>query len=188
MGIDSFIHAKSYEKIIYRLRRHWFTFLPALGLFIVLLAIPVGMYWLLGANFPTWLTGTISYPLLVLFASIYYLSVILYFFTYFVTFYLDVLIMTNDRLVDIDQNSLFSRTVAEVDLYQVQDATSEVKGIFATLFNYGNVIIQTAGALPKFTLHNIPKPHDIRQQILDLSAEDKKYHSEITGEMIQKKL
>ncbi len=86
--------------------------------------------------------------------------------------------MTNDRLVDIDQNSLFSRTVAEVDLYQVQDATSEVKGVFATLFNYGSVIIQTAGALPKFTLHNIPRPHNIREMILDLSAEDKKYHSE----------
>lgn len=178
MGIDSFIHAKSYEKIICRLRRHWFTFLPAIGFLILLLAVPFGLYWMISANFSGWLTSATGYPLLVLFGCIYYLSVILYFFSYFVTFYLDVLIMTNDRLVDIDQNSLFSRTVAEVDLYQVQDASSEVSGVFATLFNYGNVIIQTAGALPKFTLHNIPHPHNIREMILDLSAEDKKYHSE----------
>lgn len=177
MGLDSFIHAKAYEKIIYRLRRHWFTFLPALLLFIVLLALPLGLYWIIANNFTAWLESETGFALLILFAAIYYLSVLLYFYTYFVTFYLDVLVMTNDRLVDIDQNSLFSRTVAEVDLYQVQDATSEVKGIFATLFNYGNVIIQTAGALPKFTLHNIPNPHEIRQKILDLSAEDKKYHS-----------
>lgn len=181
MGIDAFIHAKSYEKIVCRLRRHWFTFLPAIAFFLLLLALPIGLYWIIALNFSGWLNSPIGFPILILFASIYYLSVILYFFTYFVTFYLDVLIMTNDRLVDVDQNSLFSRTVAEVDLYQIQDATSEVKGIFATLFNYGNVIIQTAGALPKFTLSNIPNPHQVRQMLMDLSAEDKKYHSELVN-------
>lgn len=177
MGIESFLHTKSYEKILYRLRRHGFTFIPAVLLFIVLLILPLGLYWIIVSNFIAWLEDPTSFALLVLFASIYYLSVFLYFYTYFVTFYLDVLIVTNDRMVDIDQNSLFSRTVAEVDLYQIQDATSEIKGIFATLFNYGNVVIQTAGALPKFSLHNIPDPHGVRQRLLDLSAEDKKYHS-----------
>ncbi|MDD2758464.1 MAG: PH domain-containing protein [Patescibacteria group bacterium] len=181
MGIDSFIHTKDYEKILYRLRRHPFTFIPAILLLLVLLALPLGLYWMLTVNFTAWLASPIGLTILILFASIYYLSVILYFFTYFITFYLDVLIVTNDRLVDVDQNSLFSRVVAEVDLFQIQDATSEIKGIFPTMFNYGNVLIQTAGTVPKFSLHNIPRPHDIRQMLLDLSAEDKKYHSELVN-------
>ena len=81
-------------------------------------------------------------------------------------------------MVDIEQKSLFGRTVAEVDLYQIQDATSEVNGIFASMFNYGNVHVQTAGSIPNFILHNVPNPHVLRQQILDLSAEDKKLHSQ----------
>ena len=179
MGINSFIHKKSYEKVLRALRRHPITFVPALLLFIVLLILPVGLYFIISWNFSAWLQSEAGFTVLVLFGSAYCLSILLYIFTYFITFYLDVLIITNDRLVDIDQLSLFARTIAEVDLYQIQDATSEVKGIFPTLFNYGNLIIQTAGALPKFTLLNIRDPHHLRGELLTLAEEDRKYHCHI---------
>ena len=79
-------------------------------------------------------------------------------------------------MVDIDQITLFARKIAEVDLYQIQDASSEVKGFWGTLFNYGHVNIQTAGSIPKFSMENVPRPHQLRRTILDLAAEDKKYH------------
>lgn len=177
MQIGSIIHAKSYEKLLYKIRRHPITFIPGTLLIFVILVLPIGLYWLLASNFEMWMSGPAGFPITILFGSIYYLFSVLYFYTYFIDFYLDMMIVTNDRIIDIDQIGLFGRTIAEVDLYQIQDATSEVRGIFATMFNYGNLIIQTAGAIPKFTLHNISRPHYYRQMILDLVEEDRKYHA-----------
>lgn len=177
MHINSVIHIKPYEHIELLLRRHAVTFLPLVMIFIILLAMPIGVYFLINAVYPALLTSTVSYTLTILFVSIYYLSIYLFFYSYFVTFYLDLWIITNDRLVDIRQVTLFARTIAEIDLYQIQDISSEVNGFFPSLFNYGNVLIQTAGTIPKCILYNVPDPHHVRQVILELSAKDKDYHN-----------
>ncbi|MDO8499866.1 MAG: PH domain-containing protein [bacterium] len=177
MNIDHFIHRKSYENKLHILRSHAFTFLPTIILFIVLALVPVAVYFLIINIFPSFVTGPVARPLLILLASVYYLSILLFFYSYFVDFYLDVTIVTNDRMVDIEQVSLFGRTVSEVDLYQIQDATSEVKGFFPSIFNYGKVTIQTAGTVPKFIMHDIPRPHDVRQMLLDFASVDKQFHS-----------
>jgi hypothetical protein len=88
-------------------------------------------------------------------------------------------VVTNDRMVDIRQISLFARTISEVDLYQIQDVSSEVKGFFASAFNYGNVHLQTAGPVPKFIIYNVPNPDKVRQAIIELASEDKKYHMSV---------
>ena len=97
MVITAFIRQKLYEHIVYKVRRHIITLVPAILGFLVLLAIPVALYLLITRLFPELLLGAFSYPLLVLAGSIYYLSVILFFYTYFVSFYLDLLIVTNDH-------------------------------------------------------------------------------------------
>lgn len=177
MNLSRLVHPKSYEHLVFATRRHPITFVPYVLWFIVLLSIPAALYFVLSSMINPLLEGSISRPLLVLLASAYYLSVALFFYSYFITFHLDLWIVTNDRLLDIEQKTLFSRTIAEVDLYQIQDVTSEIKGFFPSLFNYGNVILQTAAAIPRFTFKNVANPNNIREQILDLSAEDKKYHS-----------
>lgn len=177
MTLSNLINQKSYEKIKYTLRRHPVTFIPALLMFFVLLAVPVGIYWLIINSSLVFLLQDPAYSIiLILVLSAYVLSAILFSYTYFVAFYLDLWVITNDRILDMEQKSLFARTIAEVDLYQIQDATSEVKGLFPSLFNYGNVVLQTAGPVPKFIFKNISNPHSLREIILDLSAEDKKFH------------
>lgn len=179
MHVSRFINQKPYEKIVHLVRRHPVTFVPYIFLFVILLAVPLVVRWLGNAMFPTLLDNTIVWPLAVIFASIYYLSVCLFFYSYFVTFHLDLLIVTNDRLLDIEQKNLFARTVAEMDLYQVQDVTSTINGFFPSIFNYGTVLIQSAGATNHFTILNVPHPEKLREEILDLSAEDKKYHAKV---------
>lgn len=181
MHLTAFIHQKSYEHIVHRVRRHPITIIPAFVVFFILLTIPFALHWLSMTLFPTFLDGPIVFPLAVLLAGVYYLSVILFFYSYFLDFYLDLLVVTNDRLIDIEQIGVFARSVSEVDLYQIQDITSEVKGIFASLFNYGNLFIQTAGATEKFNIHNVPNPEQLRREILDLAEEDRKYHHKATG-------
>ncbi len=177
MNLINFIHKKSYEKIVKTVRRDPITFVPYIIVFLLTMLVPVGVLWLINTMFPGLLVGAISYPLVVLFASAYYLCLFLFFYSYFVAFYLDMWVITNDRLIDVRQISLFAKSIAELDLYQIQDATSDVKGFFASVFNYGNVNLQTAGSVPKFIIYNTPDPHALRQLILDLAAEDKRYHA-----------
>lgn len=177
MTIDSFIHKKPYENIVRVVRRHPFTFLKTIFFFIILLAVPVGLHWLGQQLTPSLLVEPIFYPISMLVAGGYYLSVIVFFYAFFIDFYLDELIITNDRLIDVAQNGLLARTIAETDLYLIQDVASEVKGIFGSILQYGRVTIQTAGTVPKFIAIDVPDPNGLRQLLLDLAAEDKKFHS-----------
>jgi hypothetical protein len=158
-------------------RRDLITLLPAIFGFILLLAAPFGAYFLFSKIFPSLLTNSITLPLTILFASIYFLSVGLFFYTYFVNFYLDLLIITNDRLLHINQIGMFARSISEVDLYKIQDITSKIDGFFPALFKYGDLLIQTAGTQEKFMIYNVPDPEGLRQIILDLAEEDRKFHS-----------
>ncbi|HRY36724.1 MAG TPA: PH domain-containing protein [Candidatus Magasanikbacteria bacterium] len=176
MSIGKIVTLKNYEKEIFRLRRHLITFLPAFLLYVLGLILPVaaGIYFYitLGTEF----TGAVYTPILILIAGVYMLSISLFFYSYFVDFYLDIFFVTNDRLVDVNQNNLFARTVSEVDLYRIQDITSEIKGISQQLFNYGTIIIQTAATEPKFVVYKVPDPHGLRQKLLDLAEADRQYH------------
>lgn len=176
MSYPNIIHQKNYEKIIHHLRRDVVTFIPAILLLFVLLGLGFGMYIFLINVFPQIVAFILGKALLLLFGSIYLLSVWLFFYTSFIDYYLDIWLVTTDRIIDIRQEGLFGRTVAELDLYRVQDVTSECKGIFSTMFNYGSVFIQTAGEKQRFTFLNIPDPHHIREEIIRLADEDRKFH------------
>lgn len=178
MHLANFIHQKSYERIVCKVRRHSITFIPTIVLFLFLGLVPLILQLLLTNLFPSFLEGYLINILAVLFISIYYLSIILFFYTEFVSFYLDLLIITNDRIIHINQHSLFARTIAEMDLYQTQDVISEVKGFVASLFKYGHLTIQNASAVTKFQSFDVPDPDKLRNTILDLATEDRKFHNQ----------
>ena len=178
MIISALIKQKSYEKIEYFLRQHPITFVPTVLLFLVLMLIPVGVYFLITGIFPNILSNQILYALGVLLGSIYYLSLNLFFYAQFVEFYLDLWIVTNDRMIDIEQLGLFSRSITEADLYRIQDVTVDVKGLLPTLLKYGNVTVKTASGNQHIVFRNIPHPNEIRQALIQLCDQDRKYHNE----------
>ncbi len=104
--------------------------------------------------------------------SLYTLFVLALFLTQFVDYYLDVWVVTNERVIDIQQQGLFKRTVSELDLDRVQDASSNLQGVFSTFFNYGDVEIQSAGAESKFSFKDIPQPHKVRTELLKWVGHD----------------
>ncbi len=177
MHLAEFIHQKSYEKIEKLVRRSAITFIPYLLLAAVLIAIPFVLYTFAETLFPNLFMSPITNALAILVGSGFLVAALLFLYTNFVTFYLDLLIITNDRLLDIEQKTLFARSVSETDLFTIQDVSSDVTGIFASLFNYGNLTIQTAAATEKFLIPNVPDPNGLRHLILDLCEEDRKHHN-----------
>lgn len=154
-------------------RRHPITFVPQMFLFILMLVLPLVVGQLVFDG-----KIDIKNPLLhtsgVLLMSIYYLSALLFFMGQFVDYYLDITIVTNDRIIDIEQKGIFGRQISELDLARIQDVNSEVKGIIASIFNYGLVEVQTAGDEANFEMHDVHDAHNVRQRVIELSALDRK--------------
>ncbi len=177
MHLSQFIKQKPYEKIIHILRRHPITFVPTIVLFIALFAIPVVLYLIAAKNFPDVVTNTQIYPLLVLGGSTYYLSIYLFFYAHFIDYYLDIWIVTNDRVIDNEQHGLFHRTTTELELHNIQDVTSQVTGIVGTFFKFGNVTLKTSSITASIVFRNVPNPEHIRKELIILADEDRKFHN-----------
>ena len=114
-----------------------------------------------------------------LFTQVYTLFLTLSLFLIFVFHYLNVGIITSIRLVDVDQRGLFSHVITELHIDKIEDVTSKVNGVFGTIFNYGNVTIETAGATAEnFVLENVPNPAGIEKMILDLYEKNSNFAKE----------
>ena len=95
----------------------------------------------------------------------------------FIDYYLDVWIVTTKRIINIEQMDLFNRRFSEQKLFRVQDVSSVQKGFFATLFDYGNVSIQTAAEEARFEFEQVPHPTEVARRITELVESDKQRHT-----------
>lgn len=80
----------------------------------------------------------------------------------------NIIIVTNQHLVDIDQTGLFHRVVSTQSLSRIQDVRSDIRGPLQTFLQYGTIVIQTAGENQNFSFDYIPHPHQVERYILDI--------------------
>ncbi len=159
------------ERIILLVRRHWFIPFKFVSLFVFLIILPPIIYAFLPLAIKEFLSFGAPYIFLVLALSVYYLILWLYFFIIWINYYLDVWIVTNERIINIQQLALFKRIVSEQKITRVQDVTSEVVGIIPTFFNFGNIYVQTAGTKERFVFEQVPHPEEIKRVILSAHGE-----------------
>lgn len=162
------------EEIIFHLRRHWFIFSKIAILFVILIAAPIAIYFLINSTTPAFLSGQVGGAIFTVTALIYYLAMLAFIFTIWTETYLDVWTITTYRIINREQNGLFNRVVSELDLYRIQDVTAEQKGFFATILGYGDIYIQSAGAKERFVFEQIPDPYRIAKMIQQLDEHAKK--------------
>lgn len=157
------------ETVIIALRRHAMAVVKKIAIFIVAAIIPLALYLTVRA-FTGWFNdqGGLLYLLFVLAASLLYLYLLLFVYHAWVDYYLDIWLVTNERLISIEQKGLFHRVVAELRLDRIQDVTSEVRGFLPTLFKYGTIRVQTASETDTFQFSEVPHPEIAARQILEL--------------------
>ncbi|MBC7471757.1 MAG: PH domain-containing protein [candidate division SR1 bacterium] len=110
---------------------------------------------------------------------------------FFHNYYLSLQIVTSERIIDIDQRGLFLREVSELPIDNIEDVSYNQNGFWGTIFNYGDVIVQTAGSTlgqssdPKaendrkingFVFNNVPNPAYISATISQLRQKNKELH------------
>jgi hypothetical protein len=110
----------------------------------------------------------LSFKFYLLFLLFYYLLVSTYFYINFITWYYNVGLITDRRIIDVDFSSLVYKDVATTKLNLVQDVSYAQVGVVRTFFDYGNILIQTAGSLDNFNFESSPKPESVVQIVEEL--------------------
>jgi len=160
---------RSGERILHFTRRHWIQFLYSVLATAALAGAYFGALMLVLRFTPVTLAGAEGFVVTTV-TGVTMLMLWLFLYIKFIDYYLDVWILTDERIVQIKQKSLFNRQIAEFDLASVQDVSSKTKGILGTFLQFGTLFVQTAGARELFDFSLIPRPNIIEKKILDAQA------------------
>ncbi len=172
MNLDKIIHSttSTQEKTYAILHRHWFD-LASRFILIVMFLIFITWCALYAAAYLNSTGDTQLIPVVYFLTSFLYLIAWIYSFFIWVDYFLDIWIVTSARVVNVEQKGFFARNTSELDYVHVQDVTSEIQGIIQTLFNYGDVYVQTAGAEGKFMFRHVARPEKIKTLVMHLNRQ-----------------
>ena len=91
----------------------------------------------------------------------------------FLGWFINIYIVTNQRIVDIDFYYLLNKHFSQAELNKTQDISYVTKGILSTVFNYGDVTVQTASELPNLVFEKVPNPEMVVEIVRSLVEKHK---------------
>ncbi len=153
------------EEVILFLRQHFIVNIPWIFIAIVFLIAPTVLLPLIFRSLPIHLPATY---ILVITLS-WYVATAGFVLASFLHWYFNIYIVTNERIVDIDFQYLLFKRFSQAELERIQDISYSSSGIFATIFHYGNVYIQTAGAAPNIEFLAVPSPDKAVENIRSIT-------------------
>lgn len=134
------------------------------------------LYWIINGFFMIALLFLLNFFLVyffnfwqILFMNLFGLVMIFsYLWFNFLSWFFNVGLITNKKVIDIDFYSVLYKEVTTAALSHIQDMTVKSGGFFASIYNYGNLFVQTAGTEANIEFMNIPKPDEVKQIIQQL--------------------
>ena len=163
----SFVDQEDNERIELLLREHWFSnigwvVITFIGLLLPLCIIQVDQNMALGILYQV--PGNILFGLLL----VWYLLLLGYVVENFLNWYFNIYIITNLHIIDINFVSLLYRDMVSARLDDIQDVSSKIKGIAQSTFNFGDVLVETAGEARNMNFENVSHPDAVADRIQDL--------------------
>lgn len=160
----SFAEQEENEEILLLLRRHFVTNIPWAVAAFFLALLPLSFPFLV-TNFPIPLPGG---EILTYYTIFYYLILFGFVLINFSLWYFHTGLVTSIRLVDIDLAGILYRHIAETKNKNIEDVSYTQIGFVRSLFNYGDVLVQTAGAENNIEYDRVPRPSIVADVIGDL--------------------
>ncbi|MBI2612453.1 hypothetical protein HYW59_01410 [Candidatus Kaiserbacteria bacterium] len=155
------------EQILVKTRKHWVILLRDLG---GTVAIGIAPFVLLGI---LTLPGILPLDNRVFLHSLAFIEIVwvlliwLALFALWTNYYLDIWIVTNRRIVNVDQVNLFRRAVTTWQFENIQEITTETQNPIQSFLDYGLIYIRTAGPTEKHArMEGIPRPDEISALML----------------------
>ncbi len=151
---------KPWEKVMVVIKRHWIIYVMLWVFFLVWIIITIILFYILWFSVIWSLTNIIFWL---------YFSVFLY--IEWLNHELDMYIITNNRVIWIDQISFLNRTISECNLWQVQEVNSKTSWLFANILNYWTLSIQTAWNTTTLRMDFAPDSMHAARKILNIVDE-----------------
>ncbi|MFA6271993.1 MAG: PH domain-containing protein [Patescibacteria group bacterium] len=154
-------HLKEGEETIKIVRAYALSQILKIAIIIILVLLP---FFLLFPLFQKGFWGVIGFLVLLAVAIAFTARTV-------IIWYYNAFMITNKRIIDFDQRGLFDKTVSVATYDKIQDITFNKKGVFSTLFNYGTIVIQTAGANANLEIRNVFEPEKIQDAIMEIQKD-----------------
>ncbi|KKP65892.1 MAG: hypothetical protein UR61_C0009G0009 [candidate division WS6 bacterium GW2011_GWE1_34_7] len=151
------------EDIVLIVRTHWIAFVPHVAFIFLLLVLPI-LFLLLSTQVSFLGTVTLYLGMLIV-CLILAINITV---TTILKWYYTVNIVTDQRIVVIRMENAFYHSYAEAQLEKIEDVTHTNIGALGTIFDVGDVQIDTAGHGVDFHLKMLPRPRELQDVINDL--------------------
>ncbi|HOF42635.1 MAG TPA: PH domain-containing protein [Candidatus Moranbacteria bacterium] len=162
------------EKILRVVHRSWFYLFQQFFLVILIVTVFFTGLGLIPVFSPQFIWK--DQVLMLFLENFFVVSVWLYCFLIWIDYYFDIWIVTSERIINVEQKGLFTRKASELRIAKIQDVTTEVSGFLPTIFNYGDVKVQTAGEENEFLFRTVPDPYEIKGLIMKLQKQSEDHH------------
>lgn len=156
-----FINQNPDEIVILLVRRHFLTNLGWL-----LIVVGMSLAPLILRHFPLLTFLPLTFQTIAIGA--WYLVAMAIFIEGFLSWFYSVNIVTNKRVVDVDFFNLIYREITDAEIEVIQDVTVKIGSVVRTIFNYGDVDVETAGEKPNIEFQSVPQPDRIVRILSEL--------------------
>ncbi len=157
------IELQEHENVLRIIRRFWLSLLPELAIATFFCLLPTTLWWtpwlLLVSNL------TLNTPLLNLLFFTYYLFLALAILVSWMDYSLDFMLVTDQRIMVVEQKGFFRRQVTTIPKDRIQDITVRKEGVLQSFFDFGEIQLQTAGE-ENFLMKDVFRPNDAKNYIL----------------------
>lgn len=163
----SFDSQHTEEEILLLLRQHPITQLKWILIAILLIFLPFLFSYVGFLNF---------LPTRFHFAAAigWYLMVVGFSLEAFLSWFFNVYIVTDERVVDIDFQSLLYSNVSYAKIDKIEDISATTSGALGAIFDFGTVRIQTAGTEVEFEFEHVPHPSRVTAFLNEMILEEER--------------
>lgn len=85
-----------------------------------------------------------------------------------VSWYYTVYVLTSYRIMIVKTTGFFGREVSELALSNIQNVNYKIKGMQASVFGFGDVVVETLSGGEPLQLNYIHKPVQFQQAVLEV--------------------
>lgn len=151
---------RDWEKLIMTLHRHWIILLFHL-MYLVILIITSLVLVVYKSEIMSITGGAIYWASI----SLFWIIFLTFMFLDWINDELDLFIITDTRIVGIDQISALTRSVSECSLDRVQEVNAHTAWLLQTIFGFGDVHIHTASESSNMVIRYAPNPIENARRI-----------------------
>lgn len=159
-----FVRKEKDEEVILVIRRHWSAYATHIFFAVIIPLIPLGLLFITRNMSNIYGASTVYLGLFVA-SVVMSVNIIV---TALMQWYYNVAIITDKRVVALNVVSVFHHVYTEILWRRIQDVSHDSVGPFSSVFDIGNIFIDTAGEGVDLTLTFIPKPREVQDVINNL--------------------